>query len=82
MQRRSTDTAEQQRDHCGEFPHNDAPHLITEFDLFEPSGRLHRFRLRSRREQLREIAETASAIAISLLLLALQAWPFFRALAR
>lgn len=75
MQRRPTDTAEQRRDHCGEFPHSDGPHLVTEFDLFEPSGRLHRFRIRSRREQLREVAEIAALMAISLLLLMLQAAP-------
>lgn len=60
----------------------DCGRLMTEFDLIEPSGRWWKFRTRGRREQLRDIAETTAAIAASLALFTLQAWPFVSALAQ
>jgi hypothetical protein len=55
----------------------DAPgeRLVTEFDLIEPSGRWHKFRVRSRSERLRGAIFTAVALLISLALWALCLWP-------
>lgn len=54
--------------------------LVTEFDLIEPSGRQHKFRVRSRGEQLRNAASIAAALLVNLALWALCLWPLASAI--
>jgi len=60
----------------------DAPgeRLVTEFDLIEPSGRWHKFRVRSRSERLRNGAATTTALLVSLALWVLSLWPLASAI--